>query len=303
MSIPKSLPIPKITSNWVPAFKHMRLLLNTIMLEVNRWTADKILTQPLADLLPNLQTAGFNTLEIWQYHISRLDDDAFADLKIRLDEHALQIVALSAYPLLHLDGSAGDDAAAELERIVVRAATLGATTCKIFPGRIASAVADDTVWHRSIDRLRVLAERLGHSGMDLTLETHKDTLCDTLESTTRLLTDLSDVANLGICFQPYASQNTEQVLTFYDVLAPTIRHIHLQNRTCTDNVRSLLADGDWYDCGQLLRRARARGFDGLLSLEFTAGLFPQKGQTFDPQTVIDNAIIDRQFVRNTWKTD
>ena len=78
------------------------------MLEVNRWTADKILTQPLADLLPSLQTAGFDTLEIWQYHISRLDDGEFADLKVRLDEHALQTVALGAYPLLHLDGSAGD---------------------------------------------------------------------------------------------------------------------------------------------------------------------------------------------------
>ena len=45
------------------------------MLEVNRWTADRAVTQPLADLLPDLQAAGFDALEIWQYHISRLDDD------------------------------------------------------------------------------------------------------------------------------------------------------------------------------------------------------------------------------------
>ena len=112
----------------------MQLLLNTIMLEVNRWTADKALTQPLAELLPAIRAAGFDALEIWQYYISRLDDDEFADLKSRLDDHALQTVAVGAYPPLHLDGGAGEVAAAELERIVARAATLGATTLKIFPG-------------------------------------------------------------------------------------------------------------------------------------------------------------------------
>ena len=112
------------------------------MLEVNRWTADKLITQPLADLLPNLRSAGFDALEIWQHHISTLDDNEIADLKSRLDDHALQTVALGAYPPLHLDGGAGEVAAAELERIVARAATLGATTLKIFSGRVASAAAD-----------------------------------------------------------------------------------------------------------------------------------------------------------------
>ncbi len=42
----------------------MRLLLNTIMLEVNRWTADKALTQPLAALLPAIRAAGVGDLEI-----------------------------------------------------------------------------------------------------------------------------------------------------------------------------------------------------------------------------------------------
>jgi len=49
----------------------MRLLFNTIMLEINRWTKDKILTRPLSELLPALKKAEFTTLEIWQYHISR----------------------------------------------------------------------------------------------------------------------------------------------------------------------------------------------------------------------------------------
>jgi len=37
----------------------MQLLLNTIMLEVNRWTADHQLTRPLVDLLEPVKKAGF----------------------------------------------------------------------------------------------------------------------------------------------------------------------------------------------------------------------------------------------------
>ena len=42
----------------------MRLLFNTIMLEINRWTKDKILTHPLSELLPALKKAEFTALEI-----------------------------------------------------------------------------------------------------------------------------------------------------------------------------------------------------------------------------------------------
>ena len=123
------------------------------MLEVNRWTAHKLITQPLADLLPNLRSAGFDALEIWQHHISPLDDNEIADLKSRLDDHALETVALGAYPQLHLEGDEGKAAAAELERTVASAVTLGASTFKIFPGRVASADADDAVWRRTPCRL------------------------------------------------------------------------------------------------------------------------------------------------------
>ena len=55
----------------------MRLLFNTIMLEVNRWAADKTPTRPLADLLPAVAAAGFDRLELWQYHVSSLDGAGF----------------------------------------------------------------------------------------------------------------------------------------------------------------------------------------------------------------------------------
>ncbi len=278
----------------------MRLLFNTIMLEVNRWTKNKVLTHPLGELLPALKKANFTALEIWQYHISRLTDNELAALKDQLDAFGFQNVALGAYPLLHLEGTQGQEAAAKLERLVRYAAILGTTTFKIFPGRLASADADDSAWQRSLQRLRDLAARLADNNMDLTLETHGNTLCDTEESTNRMLTELADISNIGLCFQPYTDQDTETTLAFFSTLAPAIRHIHLQNRTMSDNACSRLADGDWYNCARLLQTAKASGFDGLLSLEFTAGLFPPEGAAFVPQIVIDNALQDAEFVRQHW---
>ena len=278
----------------------MRLLLNTIMLEVNRWTKDKTLTRPLAALLAPIAAAGFSELEIWQYHISRLTRDEVTALKDQLDDLELQTVALGAYPLLHLEGAEAEEEEADLDQLVDYAEILGATTFKIFPGRLASADTDKASWQRSTDRLRNLAARLAQSGMDLTLETHGNTLCDTQESTQRLLADLGTVPNLGLCFQPYTDQGTEETLALFAALGPAIRHIHLQNRSRAENACTLLAEGDWYDCTRLLQHAKASGFDGLLSLEFTAGLFPSGGAIFDPQTVIDNAVEDSNFVLQTW---
>jgi sugar phosphate isomerase/epimerase len=280
----------------------MRLLFNTIMLEINRWTKDKILTRPLSELLPALKKAEFTTLEIWQYHISRLTDNELTALKDQLDALEFASVALGAYPILHLEGTQGQEAAAQLERLVGYAAILGTTTFKIFPGRLASADADDSAWQRSLQRLRDLAARLADNNMELTLETHGNTLCDTEASINRMLAELSDISNLGLCFQPYTDQDTEATLAFFSTLAPAIRHIHLQNRTMSDNTCSRLADGDWYECARLLQVAKTSGFDGLLSLEFTAGLFPPEGAVFDPQTVIDNALQDAEFVRQHWST-
>ena len=273
----------------------MRLLFNTIMLEVNRWTPDKVLTRPLADLLPLLKKANFSALEIWQYHISRMTDDELSNLKDQLQALEFHTVALGAYPSLHFQ-----EADANLERLVGFSDRLGATTFKIFPGRLASADTNAETWGRSLQHLRELAERLADRGMDLTLETHGNTLCDTQASTQRLLDEIGEIDNLGLCFQPYTSHGTGETLSFFAALGSAVRHIHLQNRSMVNNDCTRLADGDWYDCTRLLQAAKASGFAGLLSLEFTAGLFPLEGQIFDPQTVIDNAVQDADFVMQTW---
>ena len=43
-------------------------------------------------------------------------------------------------------------------------------------------------------------------------------------------------------------------------------------------------------------------FDGLMCLEFTAGITPAEGESFDVAAVIANATRDRQYVDCIWES-
>ncbi|MFH1569593.1 MAG: TIM barrel protein [Gemmatimonadota bacterium] len=278
----------------------MRLLFNTIMLEPNRWSADRTLTWPLAELLAPIRRTGFEELEIWQFHISSLAPAQVAELASRLAGAGLGAAALGAYPVLHPEGVEWDAMRDQLERLVEYGARLGIDALKIFPGRVASAEADAGTWARSVARLRWLAGLASQAGALLTMETHGRTLCDTLESTHRLLGELADLDGVGLCYQPYTEDDTDAAMAAFEALRCRVLHLHLQNRSQRDRATALLADGDWIDYRRFLPHVRARGFDGLACLEFTAGITPPDGEAYDPQRVLDNAARDRAFVLETW---
>ena len=280
----------------------MHLLFNTIMLEPNRWTADHVLTCPLIDLLEPVANAGFEALEIWQYHLSGLDQGQLGNLGHALGELGMRAMVVGAYPSLHESESEWETTAGQLDRLIDCGRRLGMTTLKVFAGRVASAEAGDGVRSASVARLGWLAAELAQHGLQLTMETHGNTLCDTVSSALQLLDELSAHDNVGICFQPYTDQDTDAALAAYDALRGQVRHVHLQNRRGQDRVVSLLAEGDWIDYARLLPHLRASGFDELLCIEFTAGITPAPGESFDVQKVIDNAALDGDFARRLWNS-
>lgn len=276
----------------------MQLLLNTIMLEPNRWTAGHTLSRPLADLLQPMAAAGFSELEVWGYHLDRLSEVEVDHLSGALRTRAMRVVAVGAYPSFHLEGAGDEEQRRRLERLVAAAVRLGASVFKIFPGSVGSAQVDEAVWRRSVERIRRLARRTGEAGLALTLETHGGTLCDTLEGTRRLLDQLPE-DGVGICFQPYIEHDTVAAMAAFDALRPRILHLHLQNRG--PGGAALLEEGDWTDYRRFLAHVRRSGFDGPMCLEFTAGITPAEGEAFDLAAVLANAARDRAFVERLWR--
>jgi len=275
------------------------LLFNTIMLEPNRWTPDHTLSWPLVDLLDSIDEAGFKDLELWGYHVDRIDDSETTILAEGLEARSMQAVGVGAYPSFHKEGAEDETEMAQIERVASVSAALGAKIFKIFPGRVASASADEAIWTRTVERLKALADRVGDDGMTLTLETHGGTLCDTLPSTLRLLDRLADRDDIGICFQPYSDDDTDEAIAAFDAQGDRVRHLHVQNRDA-NRTMTLLEDGDWTDYRRFLPHARAVGFDGALCIEFTAGIVPAEGEAFDLSGVLENAGLDRRFIERLW---
>lgn len=276
----------------------MQLLLNTIMLEPNRWTADHALSRPLAALLDPMAGAGFRDLEVWGYHLDRLSEGEVERLAAALESRRMRAVGVGAYPAFHLEGAGHEEQRRTLDRLLAAAVRLGASVFKIFPGRVGSAEAGETVWRRSAEGMRRLAGRTGEAGLLLTLETHGGTLCDTLDGTRRLLDQLPE-DGVGICFQPYVDHDTAAALAAFDALGSRVLHLHLQNRG--PGGAALLAEGDWVDYRRFLPHVRRSGFDGPMCLEFTAGITPAEGEEFDLAGVLANAARDRAFVEGLWR--
>ena len=278
----------------------MQILINTILIEPNRWAPDKTPHRPLSEHLPAFQRAGFQALEIWQYHVSTLDARGLANLSTHLNACALRPVALGAYPFLHLDGPEGDEAIIQLGRIVAYASHLKSEILKIFPGRVASQQLDAAARARSVEHLQQLAQQLAMRSIHLTLETHSNTLCDTQQSTLQLFDELNTCDNIGICLQPYTEQDTDAAIQMYDILRPHIRHVHLQNRRRVDGSITRLEEGDWLNYRRLLPHIRDSGFNGPLSLEFTTNMTTPDSPNIDSSQALENASRDRDFTLEMW---
>ena len=289
----------------MPTFKHfgkslknkqMKLLFNTIMLEINRWTEHHKITIPLIELLESLKKADFNNLEIWQYHISWLSLDEVKKLKSKMNSLNMSAPVIGAYVKLHLENNEAEEMDNLIDHLISSANILGASIFKILPGFIPSNKLNKKTWEQSVQKIKELADKLKANNIQLSLETHPNTMCDSKESTFRLLNDLSGVDNIGLCYQPYDEQSTEEAMQTFSEMLSHIIHIHLQNLpNANAETTTFLETGNWMDYKKLLPHMLKSAKNKIFSLEFTEGIFPPESENFDPQIVINNAVKDRVF--------
>jgi 3-dehydroshikimate dehydratase len=194
------------------------LLLNTIALDPNRWTPEKVAHFDLVDLLPTIAEAGFDALEVWQYHLSRLTDERVAALGERARALGVTFPVVGFYPVLHLEREEREREWEEMAAMIARSAALGARVVKMFAGRLGSNEADDEAFERSVAFAQEMAEAAAEHGVTLTAETHPDTLCDSVPAARRFL-DAVAAPNLRVCFQPFDFTRTEQTLADYRALS------------------------------------------------------------------------------------
>ena len=271
---------------------HIRILLNSIALEPNRWTAEKTPFNRLHQLLEPVANSGFRSVEVWQYHVSSLNDVAITELTTKADHLGVDFPVLGIYPQLHLGGTDGEEALTESLRLLDLGVSLGANTVKMFVGAKASADLTEMEEANTIASLEMLADAAEDRDLLLTGETHANTLFDSVEATTMSLAEVGS-PELEVCFQPYDSRSTEQAISDYSALAENVIHVHLQGRK--DDRISLLEEAD-IDYERFLETLEINGFAGYLSIEFVKDCVVDHPEDFDLERVLSNAVADREFI-------
>lgn len=265
--------------------KH-RVLLGSIALEPNRWTATKEPHNRLIDMLGPVQAAGFHAIELWEFHINLLSRDDVQAVAARAADLNITFPTLALYPDFLADPDDNDMYFGEL---LQRCDFLGVEKVKMFAGNRSAAKLTEEEREGSLNQIRALIQSARQFGITLSGELHQDTLCDTVAEAQKTVNDLD--GQIGICFQPLDFGSTETTLADLAALADRVDHFHLQGRK--EGQFSLLEDAD-IDYPALFDRLENYGGD--FCIEFVKGCVVEKPEDFDMDEVLHTAAQDREFV-------
>lgn len=271
----------------------MRTLLNTIAIEPNRWTQEKIPARDLMELLPAIGDAGFTGLEIWQYHFSRKTDADLKALREAASGRGLSFEIAGLYPLFHLEGEEGNAAEREMHGLLDRAALLGVERIKFFFGRVAARNITPRQLELTHSRVRAWIHYGRHEhGLGFCAELHQGTLFDPFEYG-RAYLDSNQELDLKVCWQPYSGDTTERCLEIIQGLGPAMVHAHFQASNAQG--RCLLPEAG-LDYRRIVPALQAANPDFLPSIEFVRGGFGSAEHPFSLSNALADAVADATWI-------
>ena len=270
----------------------IKVLLNSIALDPNRWTKDKTPLYRLDQLLGPISKAGFHFMEVWEHHVSEESQAHIEAIREMANSLQLSFPVVGMYPQLHLEGEERLIESARIEKLLVYAKLLGATVVKIFVGTRSSTAITDKEYERSVEFIKETTSRAEALDLTITGETHQKTLFDTVESCKRFIGDVNS-SRFKICYQPYDLRHTEHAINDYERLATDVIHVHYQGRQGSS--MELLENSD-LDYRKLTQALANRSFRGFICIEFTKESVVKDLQDFKLETVLSNARRDRDFI-------
>jgi sugar phosphate isomerase/epimerase len=274
----------------------MRAILGTIALEPNRWTGKRNPHFSLLDLLPLVQEAGFDKLEVWQWHVSGRCLRDMREVRAMADDRGVTFPYIGVYPSFVLEGPEGREEERIQADILDKAEILGAPALKIMLGAGLKGSA------ATADQIALTAERFGKwyraaraRGISMAAELHGNTLFDPVECGIAFMKQFPEL-DFSICYQPYDFADTAKALALADQFAGRVSHMHLQApRPKDDGGRYALLEEARLDYRKLIPHILRRNPGATMTLEFVKDCI-QDGRPFDIQPVLANARQDGQFV-------
>jgi sugar phosphate isomerase/epimerase len=271
----------------------VRVLLNTIAVEPNRWAKDQPPAHDLGrDILPRAREAGFRRLEVWPHHAACKTAAELRALRASAAEQEVDFPVLGAYPVFHLEGAAAEAERRRQFELLEKAQALGARWLKFFLGRLKGGEISPAQLETTRARLAEWTARGRGLGLGFCAEIHGGTLLDPFDSGLRFL-DAHPELEIRFCFQPCGDSAQEELEQRIAALGRRIVHAHLSGGNERGRCRLKDAGLDW---ARLLRALRAANPEFLPSLEFVPGGFPAPGRPFDWGAALGDAVADARFV-------
>lgn len=180
----------------------------------------------ILDIIPIIADLGYDAIEIWGHHFG---DIPLADIKDTLEASNLRVAMVSPY--MDFTGSKENrhQSLATAEDFLEKAIILGSPNIRVFTGVVGSADATVEQWRSAVKGLKNICALAANTGINFALETHPKTLVDKVDSTLRLLDDVS-ADNLRINLDIYHMwESHKDVIWVLEKLAPFISHIHAKN--------------------------------------------------------------------------
>jgi len=273
----------------------MRTYLNTIAIEPNRWTKDHVPALDLTELLAPIRDAGFEHLELWQYHVSRKTDPELEAIRDAAGVLGLDMPVVGAYPQFHFEGPEADAARREMYRVLDVAALLGAQWVKFFFGRMAGHKMDPRQWELTDSRAHAWID-YGHRehGLRFCAELHGGTVFDPYEFGRRYMRTNPGL-ELKVCWQPYETDDLPRTLEIIRDLGTDIVHAHFQPSNA--NGRCLLPDAE-LDYRQIIPALQKANPEFIPSIEFVPGGFATAAAPFSLDQALADAAADARWVDN-----
>jgi 3-dehydroshikimate dehydratase len=186
----------------------------------------------------------YDGIELWGAHACHM----FATVKQAVSSQEgparLPVTMISDYLAIGSD-DAMPATIKRCDQLLDAAEWLGAARLRTFAGSLESARATDSERDGHKRRLRRLCERCAARGVDLLVETHPDTLADTVESTLQLIAEVDHPAlRINLDFL-HVWEGGSDPLDAYLRLKPWVSHFHLKNIASADHL-SVFAPANVY---------------------------------------------------------
>jgi len=227
------------------------ICIGTVLLEVNRWARREAKRPSFAvsDWTGRFRQAGFDGMELWQFHATRC---APGEVE-RLAAAGFPTRIFNIYPTM----TAAERAElADCSRLAVR---LGAAGIKFNVGPEPGRRSE----YR--DELRRWRAELPAGVMPL-CECHPGTILEEPEAARRFFDELGG-EGWGIIVHPFS--RFESLAEWLRFFGPAVRHAHLQMRGAEDRIIGFAERPDL--AREAVGMMRAAGYRGSWALEFTAG--------------------------------